>query len=206
MERLILTPEQLDALKEVGNIGAGNAATALSQLLKRPVSINVPQVRLLTLEELPVSTFLQNSEEVGIAVSSKILGSLRGGVLVLFLKKSALLMIDILMQRRVGSTEIFTLMDASAVSEISHILSCSYLDAVGEFLNLRQLIPSITQIAVDKASGLSKSLIKGFVEEKTNYILPIENNMLIEGTQISLFVIFLLEFESVKKILKLVGL
>jgi len=46
-----LTPMQLDAIREVGNIGAGHAATVLSQLLKQRVSMTVPQVNILPLNE-----------------------------------------------------------------------------------------------------------------------------------------------------------
>lgn len=206
MEALNLTHEQLDALKEIGNIGGGNAATALSQLLGKRVSVNVPQVRLLPLNELSGSEFLIKPEELSIAVSLRILGKLKGGMLVLFPHRSALLMIDILMQREVGSTELFTVLDESVLSESSHILCCSYLNAVGEFLGLYQLIPSITQTAVDRVDRLSRVLIKGFVDENVGYILPIENRLIIEDIEFNLFVIFLLEYESLMRILKMVGL
>lgn len=206
MEALNLTHEQLDALKEIGNIGGGNAATALSQLLGKRVSVNVPQVRLLPLNEISGSEFLIKPEELSIAVSLRILGKLKGGILVLFPHRSALLMIDILMQREVGSTELFTVLDESVLSESSHILCCSYLNAVGEFLGLYQLIPSITQTAVDRVDRLSRVLIKGFVDENVSYILPIENRLIIEDIEFNLFVIFLLEYESLMRILKMVGL
>lgn len=206
MENVNLNTEQLDALREIGNIGGGNAATALSQLLNKRVAVNIPSVKLLSLEEAGGSDFLIKAEELSIAVSLRILGKLKGGMIVLFPQRSALLMIDILMQRKVGSTEIFTLTDESVLSECAHIVCCSYLNAVGEFLGLYQLVPSITQTTVDKVERISKVLIKKFIGEDVRYVLPIENHLSIEDIELNLFVIFLLEYESLTKILGMVGL
>ncbi len=206
MENLDLNQEQLDALKEIGNIGGGNAATALSQILGKRVSIRIPTIRLLSLGELSGSEFLMQPEEISIAVSLKILGRLQGAMLVLFPKRDALLMIDILMQREIGSTEIFTTIDESALSESAHIVCCSYLNAVGEFLGLYHLVPSITQTAVDRADKLNKALIKRFIGADVRYILPIENHLVIEDIDLNLLVVFLLESESLKKILGIIGL
>jgi chemotaxis protein CheC len=206
MENIDLNQEQLDALREIGNIGGGNAATALSQILGKRVSVCIPTVRLLSLDELSGSEFLMKPEELSIAVSLKILGRLKGAMLVLFPKRDALLMIDILMQRQIGSTEIFITIDESALSESAHIICCSYLNAIGEFLRLYQLVPSITQTAVDRVDKLSKALIKRFIGADVRYILPIENHLTIEDIRLNLIVIFLLESESLKKILGMIGL
>jgi chemotaxis protein CheC len=205
-EILNLTEEQLDALKEIGNIGAGNAATALSQLLGKKVFVNVPQAKLLPLEKLSEIEILERPEELTIAVSLRILGKLKGGMLVLFPQKSALIMIDILRQRKIGSTEVFTTIDESALSESSHIICCSYLNAVGQFLSFYQLIPSITETSIDRVDKLTKVVMKRFISQDVNCILPIKNHLVIEDVELDLFVIFLLEFESLNKILKTIGL
>jgi chemotaxis protein CheC len=207
MEDIInLTHEQLDALKEIGNIGGGNAATVLSQLLGKRVFVNVPQVRFLPLDRISETDFFKKPEELSIAVSLRILGKLNGGMLVLFPQKSALSMIDILMQRKLGSTEVFTTVDESALSESAHIICCSYLNAVGELLSLYQLIPSITETSIDRIDRLTKVIMKRFISKPVNYILPIENRLIIEDIELNLFVIFLLEQESLSKVLKMVGL
>jgi len=205
-QNLNLTDEQLDALKEIGNIGGGNAATALSQLLDKKISVDVPQIRLLPLNKLSEMVFLESPAELSVAISLRILGRLKGGMMVLFPQRSALLMIDILRQRGIGTTEVFTTMDESALRESSHIICCSYLNAVGQFLNLYQLIPSLTETSIDKTDRLTKVMIKKFIKEEVNYILPIENRLIIEDVELNLFVIFLLEFESLNKILKMIGL
>lgn len=206
MEEVELNEEQIDALREIGNIGAGNAAIALSELLNKKILINVPKVRLLSIEKLSESDFLMDSSEVGIAVFLKILGGIKGGMLVLFSQKNALLMIDVLLERDLGPTQFLTSMDTSAISESAHILSSSYLHAVGEFVRIQRLIPSVSGVVVDKMSRLKELLVKGFAGSTSNYILPIENHLVIEGKEIVMFVVFLLEYESVKKILNIFGL
>jgi chemotaxis protein CheC len=206
MENINLNGEQLDVLKEIGTIGGGSAATALSQILGKRVSIAVPQVKLVSAERISASEFLIEPDEVGIAVDLKILGALQGGILVLFSQKSALMMIDILMKREIGTTQLLNLMEASALSESSHILCGSYLNAVGELLELHQLIPSIPQTVVDRMDRLNRLLLKRFTQGDVHYILPIENKLMIEDIEVNLFVIFLLEYDSIKKILKIIGL
>jgi chemotaxis protein CheY-P-specific phosphatase CheC len=127
-------------------------------------------------------------------------------MLVLFPQKSALTMIDILTQRKIGSTEVFTTVDESALSESSHIICCSYLNAVGQFLSLYQLIPSISETSIDRVDKLTKVVMKRFISQGVNYILPIKNHLVIEDVELDLFVVFLLESESFNEILKMVGL
>src|SRR3989338_212143 len=206
MVDLNFSPIQLDALREIGNVGAGNAATALGQLMNKIVSINIPEVRFLRLDQLDDAESFNEPQELNIAICSRILGTLRGGALVLFSKKSSLLLSDMLMKREPGSSELLTLVELSAISETAYILCCSYLDSVGEMLNHRLLIPSSPQTAIDKMNNLNKVLIKRFIGEDVKYIMSIENKMYIENIKIDLFVTFLLEYESTKKIFEMLGL
>ena len=84
-----LSPIQMDALKEVGNIGAGNAATALGAALNRTVNINIPEVKLITFDHLNDDSLLKEPQDVSIAVCSRITETIKGGVMVLFPKKTA---------------------------------------------------------------------------------------------------------------------
>jgi len=206
MDDLKLTGEKLDILREIGNIGGGNAATALSQLIGKQVSVTVPQAKLIPINEIINLELASKPHEVSIAVSLRILGKLRGGILVFFPTESALPLIDILMHRTIGTTEVFNLIDESALSETAHILCSSYLNAVGQFLNLHQLIPSLTEVFVDRVDKLSKAMVKKFIPENINFIVPIENHLAIDDIKFNLFVIFLLDPESLSKVLAAVGL
>lgn len=205
MEELKLNKEQIDVLREISSVGSGSAATALSQLLRTKVSISVPQVSLMSSDRISVESFFLAPDEVGLAVDLKIVGSLKGGIVVLFAQKSALLMIDILAKRPIGSTQLLNLLEASALAESSHILSGAYLNAMGEMLQLHQLMLSIPQTIVDRMDRLQKLLIRRFADEGITYLLPIENKLLIEDIEVDVFVVCLLEYDSVKEMLKVAG-
>jgi chemotaxis protein CheC len=205
MEELKLNKEQIDVLREISSVGSGSAATALSQLLRTKVSISVPQVSLMSSDRISVESFFLAPDEVGLAVDLKIVGSLKGGIVVLFAQKSALLMIDILAKRPIGSTQLLNLLEASALAESSHILSGAYLNAMGEMLQLHQLMLSIPQTIVDRMDRLQKLLIRRFADEGVTYLLPIENKLLIEDIEVDVFVVCLLEYDSVKEMLKVAG-
>lgn len=206
MQNISLTDEQLDALKEIGTVGGGSAATALSQLLYKRVLIDVPSVNLVSPNKISDHEFMIKPDEVSIAVTLNILGKLRGGILVLMAEPSALSMIDVLLHRAVGTTNLINIMEASALSESVHILCSSYINAVGEFLDFHQLVPSMPQMVIDRMDRLNEHLIKKFIQEESTYLLPIENNLIIEDIKLNLYVIFLLEYESAKHIMSVLNL
>lgn len=81
-----LTPLQLDALSEVSNIGAGNAATALSQLLNMKVDMTVPEVNVISFNEIFTTI---GSEEVAVGVMVRVLGDTPGNILFVFEQDTA---------------------------------------------------------------------------------------------------------------------
>ena len=93
---------QLDALREVANIGAGHAATALSQMTNRTIMIAVPEVNVRALED--VTDLVGSGDEVMAAVLMHMMGDLTGRTLVLFQAESARALCDILLRREPGLT------------------------------------------------------------------------------------------------------
>lgn len=205
MTDLALSPIQLDALREVGNVGAGNAATALGQALNKTVNIDIPVVKFISVDQLNGENLLNEPPDVSIAVCSRITEPIKGGIVTLFSKQNSLLLSDFLTKKTPGSSELLTLVEVSALSETSYILSCSYLDSVSLMLNQRLLIPSSPQTAIDKAGCLNKTLIKRFLGEGVKQVISIENIMTVEGAGLNLFITIILEPESAQKILETLG-
>ena len=112
---------QLDALREVANIGAGHAATALSQMTNRTIMINVPEVNVRQLED--VADLLGRPDDVVAAVLMHMMGDLTGRTLVLISKPSALQLCDILFRRAPGTTETFGPRAQSGPKEAGNILA-----------------------------------------------------------------------------------
>lgn len=138
---------QLDALREVGNIGAGNAATALSQLLNRKVDMTVPAVNIV-----PFSDVFSRigAEDIAIGVIVRVLGDTPGNILFVFEKEVALNIIESLTGMR---DEEFGELGSSVLCEIGNIVSGSYMNAIAKFTNL-VIMPSVPAMAYDMLGAI----------------------------------------------------
>lgn len=149
-EKLVLTARQKDALREIGNICAGNAATALSQLLNRKIEMTVPQVYFVRIEEVP--KVVGGAEKLVVCVVLRVFGDTPGIILLLFPQQDARSLASILTGKK-SANGIFTEMDQSAIKEAGSILSAAYLNTLSNFTNLG-LIPSSPAIVIDMAGAL----------------------------------------------------
>jgi chemotaxis protein CheC len=161
-----LSVTQLDALREVGNIGAGHGATALSQLLGKKINITVPKALVLTLDQVPMLVGDPNTLVAGLTLS--ILGDATGKILLLFPRDSALHLADLLLKQPVGTSKILTEMGHSAIKEAGNILTGAYLSALNEFLGMLLLI-SVPTLAFDMAGALLATISQG-MEDVTKVI------------------------------------
>ncbi len=156
-----LTPAQIDALKEVGNIGAGHGATALSQLLGKRINITVPNATILPLSEIPLLMGDPNTLVAGLTLS--ILGDATGKIILLFPRDSALHLADMLLKQPVGTSKILNEMGHSAIKEAGNILTGAYLSALNEFLGMLLLI-SVPTLVFDMAGALLSTITQGMEE------------------------------------------
>lgn len=161
----------IDVLKEIGNIGAGNAATALAKLVNQKVDMTVPKVKILEFHEVP--EILGGAETEVCGIFFKIEGDLNGSIMFVLDMTSAFTLIDLLMPRETREIDEFT---TSALKEIGNILSGSYVSSLSTLTQLSIKI-SIPSLAVDMAGAiLSVPAIEfGLMGDK---ILIIENEFL----------------------------
>jgi chemotaxis protein CheC len=150
-----LTEREMDTLREVGNIGAGNAATALSQVLGQRVLLEIPQVRAVELREVPET--LGGAETVIIGIHMRVLGEIRGNLLVTLSTDSAASLLE---RMGVPGVDLFALppMAASALRELGNILVSTYLSSVSQVLQ-RSLVPSVPGLAIDMAGAVVDFLL-----------------------------------------------
>ncbi|HEX2944690.1 MAG TPA: chemotaxis protein CheC [Clostridia bacterium] len=142
---------QLDVLKEIGNIGAGNAATALAKLLNRKVDMDVPRAKILGFTE--VSEVLGGAELPVVGILLKVSGDLTGNIMFILQHKAASMLVNMLMCRPLDELHDFTEMDISALKEIGNILAGSYLSALSSLTNLT-IMPSVPDLAIDMAGAI----------------------------------------------------
>jgi chemotaxis protein CheC len=142
---------QLDVLKEIGNIGSGNAATALAKMLNRKVDMDVPRAKILEFKE--VSDTLGGAELPVVGILLKVSGDLTGNIMFILQQKAAAMLVNMLMGRPVDAVEEFSEIDLSALKEIGNILAGSYLSALSALTNLK-ILPSVPDIAIDMAGAI----------------------------------------------------
>jgi chemotaxis protein CheC len=142
---------KLDVLKEVGNIGAGNAATALSRLLDKPVDMNVPTVSFIPFEQ--IADRVGGFEQVVIAVFLRVEGDAPGNMFFLIEENSAKKLLRNLLSIDTVDETGYSEMELSALSEIGNILAGSYLSSLADFTQL-SMSPTVPAIAIDMAGAI----------------------------------------------------
>jgi chemotaxis protein CheC len=124
----------LDVLREISSIGAGYACTALSEFINQKVEMDPPDVTILTAKDIP--SFVSNEIPIITMVVLEVQGDIGGNILFIFAEKNAVVMIDLLMGQKPGSTTSFSEIGVSALKEVSSVMSGSYLRVLGDMINL----------------------------------------------------------------------
>jgi chemotaxis protein CheC len=197
MDYLDLSPMQLDVLQEVGNIGAGNAATALSQLLNSKVDMSVPAVNIVPFDDIFSEIGV---EEVVIGVIVRVLGDIPGNILYTLDKETALIIISRLLGEQ---QEEITEIGSSALCEIGNIIASSFMNAIARLTNL-VLMPSVPAVALDMMGAI---LSTTFIEsgQFDEYVLDLETQFLQENQKISGHFYYIPMPGSLEKILNSLG-
>lgn len=146
-----INDKYVDVLREIGNIGAGNATTAIASMLSIKVDMNVPKVELLEVSKLGACICPEDEIIVGIFLELQV--DIEGSMMFLMRMDSARYLVNKLMMREETYEEEFDEMDLSALKEIGNIIAGSYLSALSAMTNL-VISPSIPYLAVDMAASL----------------------------------------------------
>ncbi len=146
-----VTSNYYDVLKELGNIGAGNAMTALSQMLGCKIDMGVPQVELLDFAE--VGAAIGGEEQIMVGVFLGVEGDITGSMLFLVEQKSAKHLINKVMMGMGDPGEEFTEMELSAMQEVGNIITGAYLNSLSTLTNLC-IFPSPPALTVDMAGAI----------------------------------------------------
>lgn len=196
-----VTQNYMDVLREIGNIGAGNAMTALSQMLQCKVDMKVPQVRLLEFQE--VGAMMGGEEQLMVGVYLAVEGDITGSIMFLVRTDSAKHLVDKLMMGLASEGEELNEMEVSAMKEISNIITGAYLNSLSTLTNLK-IYPSPPDLALDMAGAiLSVPAIEfGIMGDK---ILLIQSQFY-DDVEIDGYFILIPDLESYEKILSALGM
>src|SRR5699024_5387336 len=182
MKEQKLSHLEQDVLKEIGNIGAGNATTSLSELINKKIHMEVPAVQLVTINEMVDK--IGGPEELIVTVMFKFRGEMTGTVFFVLTIEEAKVMIEQmtgLPQADLFKDDTIDEMAASALKELANILTGSYIAALSDMSGL-YIQPTIPFLSVDMtAATLVSSMVD--ISQETDYALIIDTRML--GTKTS---------------------
>lgn len=148
-----ISPLHLDILKEIGNIGAGNAATALSTLLNRKIDMEVPDVSIVSFDEM--MDLAGGAENVVAGVFLRIEGDAPGSMFFILSLQQATRFIRLMTGDEQFSFDYppYSEFGLSALQELGNILSGSYLSSLSDFTNL-SLYPSVPALSIDMVGAI----------------------------------------------------
>ncbi|MCB7306093.1 chemotaxis protein CheC [Bariatricus massiliensis] len=191
----------IDILKELGNIGTGNAVTAMSQLMQHPLEMGLPSFQIIKYEEM--HGILDETEELQAGIIIETEGELRG--IFLFLLKESFT--DKILRTMLGAVPENLLdlndMEKSALCEVGNIMCGSYISALSKLTNL-MITVSVPDICIDMAGAiLSVPIIKGM--KSSDNALLIENTFSMDGDIFYNRILFFPEPDSLEKIFHIFG-
>lgn len=195
---------ELDALKEVGNIGAGNAATALSTILSTKIEMSVPEVNIVPFDE--VSSCVGGPESIVAGVFLRVSGDIDGNVLLIIPKDDACALTGFLLKKGATNkkTKIdFSSLEKSALAELGNIVTSSYIVALSNLTKLSMKL-SVPSFAFDMAGAILSTPLSlyGYVGD-TAFLIDTKFKEGIEG--INLHFLLIPDDKSLKILLKSIG-
>ncbi|OZV12987.1 CheY-P-specific phosphatase CheC [Tissierella sp. P1] len=140
----------IDVLKELGNIGAGNAATALANMISKKIDMKVPNVRIMEFRD--VAEILGGEENLVIGIYFELMEDIVGNMMFALDINSAINLTNMLYNREKEGKELDE-MDISALSEVGNIIASSYANSLSSLTGLKMYI-SVPSISIDMAGAI----------------------------------------------------
>ncbi len=189
---------QIDALREVGNIGIGNAATAMSKILGRKIQITVPRVNVIQVEEIFSKL---DEDEIVYAVIARVLGDAPGNLLFVFDKDTIIKIVESLVGEQGDE---LSEVGFSVLAEIGNIIFATYMNSIGQLTNLK-LYPSVPAVTKDMLCAI---LSTTFIEsgQYSDEALDIETDFIQESEELKGNFYYIPMPGSLEKILESLGL
>lgn len=186
-----------DMLKEMGNIGTGNAVTALSQMLMHPVDITVPDLKIMKYQE--VCTLLNNAEELQTGIMVGVSGDMRGMFLFLLSETFTLTVMDKILGTEQRDITRLGEMEHSLICEMGNIMCGSYINALAAVMDM-SLEVSVPDMCIDMGGAILSILLSRFLRVSDD-ILLIDNLFHLDSASFRGRILFIPEPESLEAML-----
>ncbi|MCL2096328.1 MAG: chemotaxis protein CheC [Oscillospiraceae bacterium] len=197
-----LTDMHFDVLREIGNIGSGNAASSLAAMLNTQVDMNIPTVKILDVEELAVTIGGPETQVVGILFTLH--EEFEGMMMFITQKQFAHLVLNVLMNRQFDKFEDLGEMDISAIKEVGNIMVSAYMGAISQMTNFKIAL-SPPSIAIDMAGALL-NVPAVEIEKYGDKALFIQDGFINGENQVTSYLILIPEVGYLKKLFQVFGM
>ena len=199
---LNITREQLDALREIGNIGSGNAASALAQFLNRKIDMSVPNASIMDLNDIPKIVGGPNTPLLGIFL--KIMGEISGRFLLLIPETTSIKILQTLMPGfEISSLTKMGEMESSCMREIGNILAGAFLNALS-VLTQTPMLNSLPSLNFDYAGAMIDNVVADMTAV-SDKVLMMETSFIEEQEDMRIHIFILPAPDSLKLLLQKIG-
>lgn len=197
-----LTPIQMDVLQEVGNIGSGNAAAALSNLISKNVEIEMAKVKIVEFQEAIDQA--GGAERVVAGVLSRMVGNIEGMILLFIDRNFINTVISSFSDKKVNNLLELREEEISALSEIGNIMGGAYVSAIGTLTGIEAALEAPI-LQVDMVGALMSLPVVEF-GEIDDKILYIDKHLHIDGKEMNADLLMIPAIGSLAKIMEKLGL
>lgn len=196
-----LTSLEIDTLREIGSIGTGNAATALSQMMNRPVRITLPEVRIMGYNE--AIEWIGGPEEVTAGVLVKMSGDVGGIMLSVQKLELVNVVLETMLGESVSDYEGLTELARSAMIEIGNIMISTFINAMSGLADLHIKL-TVPAFAVDM-QGAILTVPMAEYGGMSDYLMAIGGNFVCEGKEVPCHLLLSPDLRSLDFLLRKLG-
>ncbi|MCI2047897.1 MAG: chemotaxis protein CheC [Faecalibacterium sp.] len=199
-----LNDMQIDALREIGNIGSGNAATSLADMLSKPVDIGVPKIEILDYDDVVKS--LGGPEQLLVGILLSLTGDVQGMMMFLLQKDFVKMLVENLIGEPFDEEKGLDEMSLSAIQEVGNIMAASYVNAIASMTGLDINI-SVPSLSVDMAGAIlsTPAIYYANISDKIIFIQD-EFNQTNKENEVTSHILLIPEVDSLQKIMECLGL
>ncbi|MHA2038542.1 MAG: chemotaxis protein CheC [Promethearchaeota archaeon] len=208
LENFQLTPEQLDFLKEIGNIGSGHAITALSQILNHEINVSLTSAEIIPFWK--VIKFFENPYVEVFGIYSEILLNSDLSIVQLFTKESIINLINILNEGseitidNIRTCEDLDELSLSIITEIGNILSGHYANALADLLSIK-IVPNVPTVALDTINAMFDELIAKH-SQLSDYLVLIKTKLTVKNIKLNCIICFIPSLNILHNIFKILNI
>ena len=162
-----LTDDERDQLKELLNIGVSHASTTLSIMMKKRVAISVPALDVKDAQS--VSSFIENPNDISVAVLLRLSGALDGYVLLLFPRSAAISLLNSLSGKTIGDLRALDTYDRSLFQEVGNVVTGGMLTGLSKFLHI-QIVQSVPDVVIDMGGAMFNSISAAMIASHSEFL------------------------------------